>query len=52
MISLTYGIQNTTQMNISSRQKQTHQAREKSRGKGGGEGKGWEFGVSGHSYYM
>ena len=45
MISLTYGIQNTTQMNISSRQKQTHQTREEPRGKEVGKGKAGSLGL-------
>ena len=46
MISLAYGIQNMTQVNISSRQKQTHQPKEEPRGKEVGKGKTGSLGLA------
>ena len=41
MISLICGIQTMTQMNISTKQKQTHRRREQTCGCQAGEGEGW-----------
>ena len=54
VISLTYGIQNTTQMNLSMKQRQTHTYREQIRGcQGGGEageGKSGSLGLADENY--
>ena len=56
MISLVCGIQNTTQMNVSTKQKQTHRHREQTYGcQGGGEGgEGWigSLGWADANYYI
>ena len=54
MISLICGIQNMTQMNLSTKQKQTHRYREKTCGAKGESGAGWtgSLGLADTNYYI
>ena len=56
MISIIRGIQNMTQINLSTKQKQTHRRREQICGcqGGGGEGEGWtgSWGLVDANYYI
>ena len=56
MLSLIYGIQNMTQMNLSMKQKQTHRHREQNCGCQGGKGmgEGWvrSLGLTYTHYYV